>query len=118
MDFETFLNGFRERFGQDIRSFVDEWYTSREIPRLIIKDIMYRRTEEIQSVDFKVGNTGNVDGVVSLLLVELTTSGKNAIVNSQSFLIRPGNTSVSWHTRNSVPSSCCPPIFQNEYQNA
>ena len=90
MDFETFLNGFRERFGQDIRSFVDEWYTSREIPRLIIKDIMYRRTEEIQSVDFKVGNTGNVDGVVSLLLVELTTSGKNAIVNSQSFLIRPG----------------------------
>ena len=90
VDFETFLDGFRERFGQDIRPFVEEWYTTREIPRLIIKDIVYRRTEENQSVDFKVGNTGNVDGVVSLFLVELTNSGKNAIVNAQSFLVKPG----------------------------
>lgn len=90
MDFDLFMEGFRDRFGQDIRPFVEEWYTTCEIPRLTIKDLNYYQSEETQAVDFKVGNFGNVDGTVSLIRAYSDDYGRRVIRNWRSFLVKPG----------------------------
>ncbi|KIO43605.1 hypothetical protein [Sanguibacteroides justesenii] len=90
VDFDLFMEGFRERFGRDIRPFVDDWYTTREIPRLVIKDLTYRQTGEVQAVDFKVGNTGEVDGCVSVIEAFSDDYGRWIIGDWRSFPVKPG----------------------------
>ena len=90
VDFDLFMEGFRERFGRDIRPFVDDWYTTREVPRLVIKGLTYRQTGEVQAVDFKVGNTGEVDGVVSVIEAFSDDYGKWIIGDWRSFPVKPG----------------------------
>jgi len=90
VDFDVFMEGFRERFGQDIRPFVDDWYTTHEVPRLVIKDLEFRQTEDMQSVDFKVGNIGKEDGLVSVIRAYSDDYGKWIIDSWRSYLIKPG----------------------------
>ncbi|WP_065220096.1 MULTISPECIES: carbohydrate-binding protein [Butyricimonas] len=90
VDFDVFMEGFRKRFGQDIKPFVDDWYTTHEVPRLVIKDLEFRQTEDMQSVDFKVGNIGKVDGLVSVIRAYSDDYGKWVIDNWRSYLIKPG----------------------------
>lgn len=90
VDFDVFMEGFRERFGQDIKPFVDDWYTTHEVPRLVIKDLVFRQTEDMQSVDFKVGNIGKVDGLVSVIRAYSDDYGKWVIDNWRSYLVKPG----------------------------
>lgn len=90
VDFDRFMEGFHERFGQDIKPFVDEWFTTREVPRLVIKDLRLRRTKDIQLFDFKVGNIGKIDGVVSIISANEDDFGKKNICKWQSYLIKPG----------------------------
>ena len=90
VDFDVFMEGFRERFGQDIQPFVDEWYTTREIPRLVIKDLVFRQTKEIKSIDFMVGNMGKVDGLVSVIESYSDDNGKWVIKNWRGYLVKPG----------------------------
>lgn len=90
MDFDVYMEGFRDRFGQDIKPFVDDWYTTHEVPRLVIKDLEFRQTENMQSVDFKVGNIGKVDGFVSVIRCYSDNYGKWVINNWRSYLVKPG----------------------------
>lgn len=90
VDFDVFMEEFRERFGQDIKPFVDDWYTTHEVPRLMIKDLEFRQTEDMQSVDFKVGNIGKVDGLVSVIRAYSDDYGKWVIDNWRSYLVKPG----------------------------
>lgn len=90
VDFDVFMEGFRERFGRDIKPFVDDWYTTQEVPRLVIKDLAFRQTKDIQSVDFKIGNIGKEDGFVSVIRAYSDDFGKWVIDNWRSYLIKPG----------------------------
>lgn len=90
VDFDVFMEGFRERFGRDIKPFVDDWYTTREVPRLVIKDLAFRQTKDMQSVDFKIGNIGKEDGFVSVIRAYSDDYGKWVIDNWRSYLIKPG----------------------------
>lgn len=90
VDFDLFMKGFRERFGQDIKPFVDDWYSTHEVPRLVIKDLEFRQTKDTQSVDFKVGNIGEVDGWVSVIRAYSDDYGIWVIDNWRSYLIKPG----------------------------
>ncbi|WP_099292660.1 hypothetical protein [Butyricimonas sp. Marseille-P3923] len=90
VDFDVFMEGFCERFGQDIKPFVDDWYTTHDVPRLAIRDLTFRQTEDMQSVDFKVGNIGKVDGLVSVIRGYEDDYGKWVIDNWRSYLVKPG----------------------------
>ena len=87
--FDSFIEGFEQRFGQDIKAYLDEWYTSKRIPLLTIKDISRKTTDEMQIIDFKVGNFSDTDGVVSITTEEYQI-GDKMINYCRSFLIKPG----------------------------
>lgn len=87
--FDSFIEGFERRFGQDIKAYMDEWYTSKRIPLLTIKDVSRKITGEMQVIDFKVGNFGNTDGVVSITTSERGI-GEARINYCRSYLIKPG----------------------------
>lgn len=87
--FDSFIEGFERRFGQDIKAYMDEWYTSKQIPLLTIKDVSRKITGEMQVIDFKVGNFGNTDGVVSITTSERGI-GEARINYCRSYLIKPG----------------------------
>jgi len=90
IDFDLFIDEFEQRFGQNIRAYMDEWYTSREIPWLPIKDLSLKTTEELQVLDFKVGNFSETDGIVSVITRGYTESGKDKIEDRRSYLIKAG----------------------------
>ena len=90
VNFDLFMEGFRERFGQDISSFMNDWYSTRKIPRLAIKDLSYRKAKETQAIDFKVANIGNANGTVSLIRTYSDDYGRWVILNWRSFLVKPG----------------------------
>lgn len=117
VDFDLFMEGFRERFGRDIKPFVDDWYTTREVPRLVIKGLTYRQTGEVQVVDFKVGNTGEVDGVVSVIEAFSDDYGKWIIAVGGASRSSRENTSGSWPTRLMDTLFSCPPIFRDASPN-
>ncbi|MCR9011537.1 hypothetical protein [Gabonibacter chumensis] len=86
VDFDSFLEEFEQRFGQNIKGYMDEWYTSRRIPLLRIKDLSRKTTEEMQIIDFKVANFSETDGVVSILLCD----DYGSITGYRSYIVRPG----------------------------
>ena len=90
IDFDELAEGFEERFGEDIRPFMDDWYVTHKLPVLSIKDLAYQRGENGQTVDFKVGNFSEADGIVSVLTNGFTPNGDEIIANWRSFLIRRG----------------------------
>lgn len=90
IDFDLFIDEFEQRFGQNIRAYMDEWYTSRKIPWLSIKDLSLKTIEELQVLDFKVGNFSETDGIVSVLVRGCTESGKEGIKDRRSYLIKAG----------------------------
>lgn len=90
VDFDVFVEGFEERFGEDIRPFMDDWYATHKLPVLSIKDLAYRRGENGQTVDFKVGNFSEADGIVSVVTHGLTSEGEEIVADWRSFLIRRG----------------------------
>ena len=46
VNFDSFIDEFEQRFGQNIETYMDEWYISHEMPRLTIKDLSRKVTEE------------------------------------------------------------------------
>lgn len=89
VNFDSFIEGFEQRFGQDIKAYMDEWYTSKQIPLLTIKDVSRKTIDEIQVIDFKVGNFSDTDGVVSITTSEHRIGGET-ISYCRSYLIRSG----------------------------
>lgn len=90
VDFDVFIDEFEQCFGQNIKAYMDEWYTSHSIPWLSIKEPSLKVTEEIQIMDFKVGNFSETDGIVSIITHGNTERGVSKIVNYRSYLIKPG----------------------------
>lgn len=90
VDFEMFIDDFERCFGQNIRETLDEWYASRVIPWLRIKDLSIKKTEELQVLDFKVGNFSETDGVISIITMGTTESGRDKIEDRRSYLIKAG----------------------------
>lgn len=90
VDFDVFIDEFEQCFGQNIKAYMDEWYTSYSIPWLSIKEPSLKVTEEIQIMDFKVGNFSETDGIVSIITHGNTERGVSKIVNYRSYLIKPG----------------------------
>ncbi|WP_294140450.1 hypothetical protein [uncultured Sanguibacteroides sp.] len=87
INFDSFIEDFEQRFGQDIKAYMDEWYTTRQIPTLVIKDISRKTTEETQIIDFEVGNFSETDGIVSIL----ASDDYGSITGyCRSYLIEPG----------------------------
>lgn len=89
-NFDSFIEEFEQRFGQNIKTYMDEWYTSHQIPWLSIKDISQKITDDTQIIDFKVGNFSETDGIVSVITRTWTPSGKEMIGNCRGYLIKPG----------------------------
>ena len=87
--FDSFIEEFGQRFGKDIKAYMDEWYTSKRIPLLTIKDVSRKTTDEMQIIDFKVGNFSETDGVVSITTSESRIGGET-INYCRSYLIKPG----------------------------
>ncbi|MCQ4872352.1 golvesin C-terminal-like domain-containing protein [Butyricimonas paravirosa] len=90
VNFDSFIDEFEQRFGQNIKAYIDEWYTSHQIPWLSLKELSLKATEEIQIMDFKVGNFSETDGIVSIISRSSTESGKDRIKNYRSYQIKPG----------------------------
>lgn len=90
VDFEIFIDDFERRFGWNIREILDEWYASRAIPWLRIKDLSLKMTEELQVLDFKVGNFSETDGVISIITMGSTENGSDKIEDRRSYLIKAG----------------------------
>ena len=67
VNFDSFIDGFEQHFGENIRDYMDKWYTGREIPWLYIKDQFYSIVDTLQILDFKVGNFSGTDGIVSVI---------------------------------------------------
>ena len=84
VNFDSFIEGFEQRFGQNIKAYMDEWYTTHEVPLLSIKDIYRKKTEDTQILDFKVGNPSETDGIISIIAKDYSR-----IRNLQSYLIKP-----------------------------
>lgn len=89
VSFDSFIEGFEQRFGQNIKSYMDEWYSGHQIPLLTIKDQTRKTTENTQIIEFKVGNFGETDGIVSLVTRESRIGGAT-ICYRRSYLIKPG----------------------------
>ena len=92
-DFEEFRSGFEELSGVDLGPIFDEWYDSRGMSSLILKDIRYERADDDiyaprLKVSFKVYNPSSVDGVISLIGQDGFYADEGLSVKS--FLIRPG----------------------------
>ena len=90
VNFDSFIDEFEQRFGQNIEAYMDEWYTSHQMPWLSIKDLSLKTTEEMRIMDFKVGNFSETDGIVSIITPGITESGKDKIEDWRSYLIKPG----------------------------
>ncbi|WP_065219996.1 MULTISPECIES: golvesin C-terminal-like domain-containing protein [Butyricimonas] len=91
IDFDSFIDEFEQLFGQNIQAYMDEWYTSHEIPQLAIKDLTYKKAEETIILDFKVGNSGETDGIVSVITTyDRGGLEKDEIKNWRSYQIKPG----------------------------
>jgi len=90
VNFDSFIDEFEQRFGQNIETYMDEWYTSHEMPRLAIKDLSCKVTEETQILDFEVGNFSETDGIVSIVTWGSTESGRDKIENCRSYLVKSG----------------------------
>lgn len=90
ISFDTFMEGFKQRFGHDIKPFMDEWYTTQALPLLVLKDITYHTTEDMQSLDFKVGNSRETEGIVSIISYGWTPSGEEFVKDWRSFTVKPG----------------------------
>ena len=90
VDFDSFVEEFERRFGQNIKEYMDEWYASRQLPLLSIKDLSCKTTKETQVIDFKVGNFSETEGVVSVITRGWTQSGEETIVNCRGYRIEPG----------------------------
>ena len=90
VNFDVFIDEFEQCFGQNIKAYMDEWYTNHQIPWLSIKEPSLKVTEEIQIMDFKVGNFSETDGIVSIISHGSTERGKDRIENYRSYLIKPG----------------------------
>ena len=88
VNFDSFIEKFEQRFGQDIKAYMDEWYTTHEVPLLSIKDASRKTTEDTQIIEFKVGNLSKTDGIVSI--VAMSYPEKSVIRNLQSYLIEAG----------------------------
>ena len=56
----------------------------------MIKDLVFRQTKEIKSIDFMVGNMGKVDGLVSVIESYSDDNGKWVIKNWRGYLVKPG----------------------------
>ncbi|WP_059026135.1 hypothetical protein [Gabonibacter massiliensis] len=89
-DFDSFVEEFERRFGQNIKEYMDEWYASRQLPLLSIKDLSCKTTKETQVIDFKVGNFSETEGIVSVITRGWTQSGEETIVNCRGYRIEPG----------------------------
>lgn len=85
VNFDSFIEEFEQRFGQNIKAYMDEWYTTRKFPVLSIKDVSRKTTEDTQIIDFKVGNFSETDGIVSII-----EAAGQIIRNCRSYLIKPG----------------------------
>lgn len=91
VNFDSFLDGFEQQFGQNIKTYMDEWYTSHQLPLLSIKDLSYKTTEDTQIIDFKVGNSSETAGIVSIITNDwVKAGGGRAIGYCRSYLIKPG----------------------------
>ena len=90
VNFDSFIEEFEQRFGQNIQAYMDEWYTGHQIPRLPIKDLSFKETRKTQIADFKVGNFGETDGIVSIITVDWSQDGKKVVKNWRSFPVKPG----------------------------
>ena len=90
VNFNSFIDEFEQRFGQNIEAYMDEWYASHQMPWLSIKDLSLKTTEEMRIMDFKVGNFSETDGIVSIITPGITESGKDKIEDWRSYLIKPG----------------------------
>lgn len=90
IDFDLFINAFEQRFGKNIRPYMDEWYSSHEIPWLSIKDFSIKTTKEAQVLDFKVGNFSEAEGIVSVIRYDWNGNGRKIVENWRSFRVKPG----------------------------
>ncbi len=90
IDFDSFFEEFEQRFGQDIKAYMDEWYTSRRIPLLTIKDLSRKTTEKTQVIDFMVNNSSETDGIVSIIKLGQYGIGGQPIENCRNYIIKPG----------------------------
>lgn len=90
ISFDAFQQGFEQQFGKDIRPFFNEWYNSHELPYLEIQDVRHTVADGIQTIDFKVGNSEKIDGILSIITQEGTASGETVTTNWESYIIKPG----------------------------
>ena len=90
IDFDLFIDEFEQCFGKNIRPYMDEWYSSHEIPWLSIKDFSLTKTEETQVLDFKVGNFSETEGIISVIGYGWNENGRKIVKNWRSFRVKPG----------------------------
>jgi len=88
VNFDSFIEKYEQYFGQNIKTYMDEWYTTLEVPLLSIKDISRKTTENTQIIDFKIGNFSETDGIVSIIASDYQFD--DIIRNCRSYLIKPG----------------------------
>ena len=90
VNFDSFIDGFEQHFGENIRDYMDKWYTGREIPRLYIKDQFYSIVDTLQILDFKVGNFSETDGIVSVISYRDDDLGRKQVYRWQGYPVKPG----------------------------
>lgn len=91
INFNSFTEKFEQHFGQNIKPYMDKWYTSHELPLLTIKDVFRYKAGDTRIIDFKVGNSNNVDGIISIISYTEDNFGKKIVRNWRSYLIKPGD---------------------------
>lgn len=90
VNFDSFTDEFEQRFGKNIGDYLDEWYTSREIPRLHVKDQYNKVTDRLKIMDFKVGNFSETGGIVSVISYASDDLGRDRVYRWRSYPVNPG----------------------------
>ena len=64
VSFDSFIEGFEQRFGQNIKSYMDEWYSGHQIPLLTIKDQTRKTMVLFRSLHVKVESVAQQSATV------------------------------------------------------
>lgn len=78
LSFDEFETRAQERFGIEMKSFVENWFNERELPKYLISSIdavKVKAADQVKTmVSLKVSNVSDVDGVI-ILSFRLSTGG-------------------------------------------
>lgn len=69
IDFDSFLQEFKENFGIDLRPFISGWYTEEQSPTLLIQNVDANQVviDEVTryQIKFKIYNPSPVNGIIT-----------------------------------------------------